>query len=141
MVRRRLARVRAQASEVGILPWVSQVEAKLPRLICRVGRVRLPSTTKAIERFFRAFQRFYATRGGFHSVLSAKWARLLFIVVSVFTPHATTGQAPLEVIVPEARRMPLYRLINDPFNALQERGHVKETPKVAALLLGKAAAA
>ena len=39
--------------------------------------------------------------------------------------QATTGQAPIEVIVPEARRMPLYRLINDPFRALQERGHVK----------------
>lgn len=140
-VRRRLARVRAQASELGILPWVSQVEAKLPRLICSVGSVRLPSTTNAIERFFRAFQRFYATRGGFHSVLSAKRELLLFVVVYVFTQHATTGHAPIEVIVPEARRMPLYRLINDPFNALQERGHVKETPKVAALLLGKAAAA
>lgn len=140
-VRRRLARLRAQASELSILPWVSQVEAKLPRLICSVGSVRLPSTTNAIERFFRAFQRFYATRGGFHSVLSAKRELLLFVVVYVFTQHATTGQAPIEVIVPEARRMPLYRLINDPFNALQERGHVKETPKVAALLLGKAAAA
>jgi transposase-like protein len=140
-VRRRLARLRAHASELGILPWVSQVEAKLPRLICSVGSVRLPSTTNAIERFFRAFQRFYATRGGFHSVLSAKRELLLFVVVYVFTQHATTGQAPIEVIVPEARRMPLYRLINDPFNALQERGHVKDTPKVADLLLGKAAAA
>jgi hypothetical protein len=94
-----------------------------------------------MERFFRAFQRFYATRGGFHSVLSAKRERLLLVVVYVFTQHATTGHAPIEVIVPEARRMPLYRVINAPFNALQERGHVKDTPKVAELLLGKAAAA
>ena len=124
-VRRRLARLRARASEWGITPWVSRVEEKLPQLIGSVGSARLPSTTNAVERFFRAFQRFYRTRGGFHSVLSAKRELLLFFVVYVFTQHATTGQAPIEVIVPEARRMPLYRLINDPFRALQERGNVK----------------
>jgi transposase-like protein len=133
-VRRRLARLRERASELGITPWVSRVEAKLPGLICSVGSVRLPSTTNAVERFFRAFQRFYATRGGFHSVLSAKRELLLFLVVYVFTQHATTGQAPIEVIVPEARRMPLYRLINDPFGALQERQNVKATATMADLL-------
>jgi hypothetical protein len=35
------------------------------------------------------------------------------------------------VIVPEARRMPLYRLINDPFRTLQERAHVKGKPEMA----------
>jgi hypothetical protein len=106
-----------------------------------VGSRRLPSTTNAIERFFRAFQRFYRTRGGFHSVLSAKRELLLFLVVYVFTQHATAGQAPIETILPEARRMPLYRLINDPFRALQERGNVKGKPEMADLLLPKAAAA
>jgi hypothetical protein len=43
----------------------------------------------------------------------------------VFTQHAATGQAPIEVIIPEARLMSLYGLINDPFRALQEHGHVK----------------
>jgi transposase-like protein len=71
-VRRGLARLRERAAELGLTSWVSRVEAKLPGLICSVGSVRLPSTTNAIERFFRAFQRFYATRGGFHSVLRAK---------------------------------------------------------------------
>lgn len=117
------------------------VEEKLPGLICSVGSVRLPSTTNAIERFFRAFQRFYATRGGFHSILSAKRELLLFLVVYVFTQHATTGHAPLEVIVPEARRMPLYRLINDPFRALQERDYVKPEAHMADLLLPQAAGA
>jgi transposase-like protein len=140
-VRRRLARLRARASALGITSWVSRVEAKLPGLICSVGSVRLPSTTNAIERFFRAFQRFYATRGGFHSVLSAKRELLLFLVVYVFTQRATTGQAPIEVIVPEARRMPLYRVINDPFRALQERGAVKPNGSMADLLVVKAAAA
>jgi transposase-like protein len=140
-VRRRLARLRERAAELGLTPWVSRVDEKLPGLICTVGRVRLPSTTNAIERFFRAFERFYKTRQGFHSVLSAKRELLLFLVVYVFTQHATTGQAPIEVIVPEARRMPLYRVINDPFRALQERASVKSEATIADLLRPKAARA
>ena len=106
-----------------------------------MGSVRLPSTTNAIERFFRAFQRFYVTRQGFHSVLSAKRELLLFVVVYVFTQQATTGQAPIAVILPEARRMPLYRLINDPFRALQERESVKSEATMADLLRPQAAGA
>jgi len=140
-VRRRLARLKGQAPALGITTWITQVEAKLPQLICSVGSVRLPSTTNAIERFFRTFQRFYATRGGFHSVLSAKRELLLFLVVYVFTQQATTGQAPIEVIVPEARSMPLYRLINDPFRALQERADVKREAEMADLLRPQVAAA
>ena len=140
-VRRRLARLRERAAELGLTPWVSRVDAKLPGLICTVGSVRLPSTTNAIERFFRAFQRFYETRQGFHSVRSAKRELVLFLVVYVFTQHATTGQAPIEVIVPEARRMPLYRVINDPFRALQERASVKSEATMADLLRPKAAGA
>jgi len=140
-VRRRLARLRARAAAWGLTPWVSRVEEKLPELICTVGSTRLPSTTNAIERFFRAFERFYNTRKGFHSLLSATRALLLFLVVSLFTQRATDGHAPLEVIVPEARRMPLYRLINDPFRALQERGHVKRAAEMADVLLPQAAGA
>ena len=138
-VRRRLARLRERAAELGITPWVTAVEDKLPQLICRVGSVRLPSTSNAVERFFRAFQRFYRTRGGFHTVPSAKRELLLFLVVYMFTQHATTGQAPIEVIIPEARRMPLYRLINDPFRALQERADVKPEAPMADLLRPHAA--
>src|SRR5437899_12645220 len=100
-------------------PWVTTVEAKLPQLICSVGSVRLPSTSNTVERFFGAFQRFYRTRGGFHSVLSAKRELQLFLVVSVFTQHATTGHAPIEVIVPEARPTRLSRLISHPFRRLR----------------------
>jgi transposase-like protein len=133
-VRRRLARLQEQAPALGIMPWVNRVEVKLPELICSVGSARLPSTTNAIERFFRVFERFYKTRRGFHSVPSAKRELLLFLVVYLFTQRASTGQAPIEVIVPEARRMPLYRLINDPFRTLQERAHVKSKPQMADLL-------
>ena len=63
------------------------------------------------------------------------------LVVDVFTQNATTGQAPIKVILPEARRMPLYRLINDPFRALQERGCVKQAAEMADLLRPQEAAA
>jgi transposase-like protein len=140
-VRRRLARLQAQAPALGIVAWITRVQEKLPQLLCSVGSVRLPSTTNALERFFRSFQRFYATRGGFHSVRSAKRELLLFLVVYLFTQRATDGQTPIEVILPEARCMPLYRLINDPFKALQERESVKPEISRADLLLPEAAAA
>ena len=80
-VRRRLARLKERAAAWGMTPWVSAVEAKLPQRIWSVGSVRLPSTSNAVERFFWAFQRLYRTRGGFHSVRSAKRALRLFLVV------------------------------------------------------------
>jgi hypothetical protein len=43
--------------------------------------------------------------------------------------------------MPEVRRIPLDRLINDPFKAFQERGAVKRMVTMADLLSGKAAAA
>jgi hypothetical protein len=52
----------------------------------------------------------------------------------VFTQHATTGHAPIEVVMPEARSMPLDRLINDPFRALREQEEVKATATRAVLL-------
>ncbi len=140
-VRRRLARLRARAAEWGLTPWVSRVDEKWPGLLCSVGSTRLPSTTHALERFFRTFERFYKTRRGFHSVLSATRELLRFVVVYVFPQHAATGQAPIEVIVPEARRMPLSRVINDPFRALQERAHVTRKPPMADLLRPQQAAA
>jgi hypothetical protein len=79
---------------------VAGVEAKVPRLMGRVWRVGLPSTPNAIASSFRAFERFYKTRQGVHAVLSAKRARLLLLIVYLFTQHALTGQAPIKVIVP-----------------------------------------
>jgi len=140
-VRRRLQRLQDRAEALGITAWVERVVQKLPSLISSVGSVRLPSTTNAIERFFRAFNRFYKTRCGFHSVVSAKRALILFLVVYLFTQRSTDGRAPIEAIVPEAARMPLYRLINDPFVALREVGHVKKKTNMADFLLLKEAAA
>ena len=140
-VRRRLARLAEKAAELGLVPWITTVREKLPSLICSIGSVRLPATINALERFFRAFNRFYKTRGGFHSVLSAKRELVLFLVVYLFTQRRSDGHAPIEVIVPEARRMPLYRLINDPLRALQELRTVKQKPNMADFLLSQEAAA
>ena len=93
-VRRRLARMRERAPELGMTPWVSRVEEKLPERMGSMGSAPLPSTTHAIERFVRAFQRFDRARGSLHSVLRATRARRLLIVGSLFTQHATTGTPP-----------------------------------------------
>ncbi len=139
-VRRRLARLREKAPALGIIPWVTLVMEKLPSLICTLGSVRLPATTNAVERFFRAFNRFYKTRADFHSVISAKRELVLFLLVYLFTQR-TDGRAPIEVIMPDARRLPLYRLINDPLRALQERSYVKEKDNMADFLLAHVTAA
>jgi len=69
-------------------------------------------------------------------VKSAKKQLLLFLVGYLFTQREA-GQAPIEKIMPEAREMPLYKLINDPFQNLWEVGNVKETSKMAKFALTK----
>lgn len=140
-VRRRLERLKEKADAWGIRPWVETVVEKLPSLISSIGSVRLPSTTNGIERFFRAFNRFYKTRGGFHSVLSTKRELILFLVVYLFTQRDRDGKAPIEAIVPEAPRMPLYRLLNDPLRSLEELKNVKPETPMADFLLADAAQA
>jgi transposase-like protein len=123
-VRRRLAQLAAQAGALGIEGWVTQTLEKLACLLPAIGSRVLPTTTNAIERFFRGFNRFYKGRCGFHSIRSAKWELLLFIVVYLFTQREKDGMAPIEAIVPEARQMPLYRLINDPLAVVLGGDHV-----------------
>lgn len=145
---RRLARLKERAAELGLEAWVTLTETRLAHLLPSVGSRHIPSTTNAIERFFRAFQRFYKTRCGFHSVISARRALILFLVVYLFT-RGHQGSAPIEAIVPEANQMPLYRLINDPFTCLkmfavdkpQHLKSVKQTEMMADFLMTEAAAA
>lgn len=147
-VTRRLTRLKERAAKWGIEAWVTLTETKLPYLLPSVGSRRIPSTTNAIERFFRAFQRFYKTRCGFHSVISARRTLVVFLVVYLFT-RGHKGTAPIEAIVPEASQMPLYRLINDPFTCLkivaadepQHFKHVKPIDMMADFLTTEAAAA
>ena len=56
---------------------------------------------------------FYKTRNGFFSLLSAQRQLMFFLVFYLFT-QGKNGFAPSESIMPEARRMPLYKLMNDP---------------------------
>jgi hypothetical protein len=59
----------------------------------------------------------------------------------VFTSWACNGQALIEVIMPDARHVPPYRLINGPFRELQERGCVKPKATMTDVVVGKGAAA
>jgi transposase-like protein len=118
-VRRRLARLKERAVEWGIEGWIALTEKQLPRLLPSVGSRRLPSTSNTIERFFGTYNRFAKLRRGFHSVLSTKRELLVFLVVYVFSQQSQ-GKAPIEAILPEAPRMPLYRIFNDPFAYLFE---------------------
>jgi len=114
---RRLQALEAQDAEEdwGLSAWIATVRGKLDRLRPALRRNQSPRTTNQVERFFRAFQRFYKTRGGFHSVISARRELMLFVVVYVFTQQAGSGQAPIEQIVPQAKDMPFYQIINAPF--------------------------
>jgi hypothetical protein len=55
------------------------------------------------------------TRGGFHAVLSTKRELMLLVVVYVFTIQVSTGFVPIERIIPQARHIPLYKFVDDPF--------------------------
>ena len=81
-VRRRLARLATVdgAQDCGLDAWISQTQQTLDRLEPAVRDNTSPRTTNRIERCFRAFQRFYKTRGGFHSIMSAQRQLMLFVV-------------------------------------------------------------
>jgi transposase-like protein len=117
-VKRRLQRLKESSEELGICEWVEQTEANLPKLLPSVGSVHIPRTTNAIERFFRAFNRFYKVRCGFFSVVSAKRELILFLLMYLFVQHPESGKAPIESIMPEVREMPLYVMINDPLGTV-----------------------
>ncbi len=116
-VTRRLQALESQDAQEGwgLNAWISTVRSTLDHVRPALRRNHSPRTTHQVERFFRAFQRCYKTRGGFHSVISAQRELMLFVVVSVFTQQAGSGQAPIEQIVPQAKDMPFYQIINAPF--------------------------
>jgi len=130
-VRRRFQKLKESSQELGINEWVQQTEGKLPKLLPSVGSVCIPRTTNAIERFFRAFNRFYKVRCGFFSVISAKRELILFQLMYLFVQQPESGKAPIESIMPEAREMPLYKLINDPLGTVMGGENVKKNVKMA----------
>jgi len=130
-VRRRFAKLKESSEALGIKGWVDQTEANLPKLLPAVGSKRIPKTTNAIERFFRAFNRFYKVRCGFFTVISAKRELILFLLVYVFIRQPGSGKAPIESIIPEANKMPLYQLMNDPFGTILGVKNVKKNVNMA----------
>jgi len=147
-VKRRFARLKDRAEEWGMTAWVELTEKLLPNVLPSIGSRRVPSTSNEVERFFGVFTRFAKVRRGFFSVLSTKRQLIVFLVVSVFSQQ-TNGNAPIESILPEASRMPLYRIFNDPFACLLELSggkadnlkHVKEIRGMADFLTTEEAAA
>jgi transposase-like protein len=130
-VERRWTKLEQKASHWGIQGWVEKTRADLDKLLPAVGSRILPTTTNAIERFFRQFNRFYKVRRGFHSLDSAKEQVALFLIGYLFFKRASDGLAPIEAIWPEAAQTPLYRLLNDPFALHGRLANVKPTPKMA----------
>ena len=91
--------MRESSDALGIQEWVKQTESNLPKLLPSVGSVRIPTTTNAIERFFRVFNRFYKVRCGFFSVLSAKRELIFFLLMYLFIRQSESGKAPIETIM------------------------------------------
>ena len=115
-VTRRLNQLEKTATKQGwkILEWITRTRKNLKHLVPALRSNTYPSTTNAIERFFRAFTQFYKTRCGFHSVRSAKREIIFFMVIYCFTIQAESGKAPIESILPEVKTMPFYLLLNYP---------------------------
>ena len=139
--RRRLQKLKESSEEFGIAEWVKQTEDNLPKLIPSIGSVVIPRTTDAIERFFRVFNRFYKVRCGFFSVVSAGRELIFFLLMYLFVIQPESGKAPIESIMPDARRMPLYKMINDPLATVMGVENVKKNVKMADFLLQQCIAA
>ena len=129
-VERRLKKLKERAEALEIEEWVKKTEENLSSLLPAVGSQRIPSTNNAIERFFRAFARFYKARNGFFTVLSAKRELIFFLVMYLFIQKPTSGKAPLEAIMPEVRKMPFYQLVNDPLSILMASQMVNKKGKM-----------
>jgi transposase-like protein len=147
---RRLERLEKENLEEkwGLDAWLKITRKNLKRLLPAMRKNKYPRTNNEIERFFRQFQRFYKTRNGFGSPASAKSQLIIFMVIFLFTCQAKSGKAPIEKIMPEAKRMPFYHLLNDPIRWIPDKqvkdlsrkadnGH--ETEKLAEIQLKKAA--
>ena len=132
-VKRRLGKLKAEAQALEITQWIEQTEANLSNLLPAVGSCRLPTTTNAIERFFRCFNRFYKVRCGFSTVKSAKRELIFFLLMYLFVQQAETGKAPIESIIPRARGMPFYQLVNAPLKTVMGVESVNKKIKMADL--------
>ena len=115
-VKKRLNKLKEKTKIVA--RWVENTIRKLPALVLTLKRTYVPRTNNVIERFFRAYNRFEKVRKGFQNKESADRHFMLFLIVYVFQKQ-DNGKAPIEKIIPEASKMPLYQMINYPFEAFK----------------------
>jgi transposase-like protein len=130
-VKRRFEQLKSVAEKLKISEWIAETERKLPKLLPAVGSRKIPTTNNAIERFFRAFNRFYKVRCGFFSPISAKRELIFFMLMYLFIKQPETNKAPVEAIMPKAKMMPFYQLVNDPIIILFNTNSVKDKAKMA----------
>jgi transposase-like protein len=119
-VRRRLAKLHAEAHDSPARAVVAPLLAKLPQLLPAVGSTWRPTTSNAAERFLGAFERFYRAKGPFQHLASAQKHVDLFMLGYVFETFSTEaaaerqGRCPLQVAGYEVGAIPLFHLLNRP---------------------------
>ena len=52
------------------------------------------------------------------SCSKAKRELIFFLLMHLFVQQADSGKAPIESILPQARGMPFYQLVNDPLKVI-----------------------
>ena len=57
---------------------------------------------------------------------SAKRELVFFLLMYLFVQQADSGKAPIESILPRARGMPFYQLLNDPLKVIVGLADVKQ---------------
>jgi len=67
----------------------------------------------------------------FFSVLSAERELVLFLLVYVFVRQPESGKHLLKPVMPEASRMPLYQMMNDPLGTVLGVENVKKNVRMA----------
>jgi transposase-like protein len=119
-VRRRLAKLQAEAQGGPAHAVMARLLAKLPQLLPAVGSTWRPTTSNAVERFFGAFDRFYRLKGPFQNLASAQKHVDLFMLGDVFETFSAQaaqerqGQCPLQLAGYEVGPIPLFHLLNRP---------------------------
>jgi hypothetical protein len=119
-VRRRLAKLQAEAHDSPAQAVVARLLAKLPPLLPAVGSTWRPTTSNAAERFLGALDRFYRSKGPFPSLASAQKHVALFMLGYVFETFSTAaaverqGRCPLQMAGYKVEAMPLFHLLNRP---------------------------
>ncbi len=129
-VRRRLAALTDMLSKLGNTWVVEGLSAKLKQVLPSVGNPgRWPSTSNAVEWFFRDFERLvYLRKGPFHDEKSAWKLTGLFVSGYVFRMGLSGQACPLERAQVDVSLIPFYHLMNQPkLSKLQELMAVQYT--------------